>query len=249
MENIFLPNNNGFLAQEYINIINKIKTTYKDWFLLIEEVNKLVYDMYNDISVKNDDEIGLYLVTSFCKVHKSFQSCSILYSYGLEDEVLIIFRIMLESLFIASSIKIDNSNFDKLIKNQDIEDTQKLNDLIDRGAISNIEKMKINYRDKTSMWEFAQLGKYENMFIAYSYLSSYTHIDLKTLEKNYDIKNGEITSICIAPSVNDICFILTEIIGLMLSYIDLILDYSKKDYTTKLKTLKDFHIYLQKKSK
>lgn len=249
MENIFLTNNNGFLAKEYSDIINKIKTTYKDWFYLIEEINKLIYDMYNNFDIKHNDKIALFLVTSFCIVHKSFQSCSILYSYGLEDQVHAIFRTMLESFFIAASVKKDNSNLDKVLLNHEISRNQKINMLINNGTIKNKKKIKIDYTKKTNILQFAQKGNYEYMYPAYSYLSSYIHVDLSTLEKNYDIKNQEVSSICISPSVNDIYFILTEIIGVMLEYIELIKDYLKEDYQNNLNKLNNLHKQLQEKMK
>lgn len=238
---MYFPDKEGFLSEEYREVVQEIKNEYKEYFVLIEKINRLIYDMYDNLKIMNNDVIALYLVTSFSKVHKSFQSCYILYSYGFEEEVQIIFRTMLESLFIAVSIKEDNSNFDKLLKNQEIEDSYRTNDLIDRGEIINKEKIKVNSREKTSIWQFSQQGKYSNMYIAYSYLSSYTHIDLRNLEKNYNIENGQVSSIRINPSVDDITFILTEIICLMLNYIELMIDYSKKDYTEDLKKLKEFH--------
>lgn len=248
MEQIKLQDTNGFLGNKYQNVVNNIKSTYKEWFALSEQVNELIYNMYNDFCVNNQDVIGMYLVTCFCKVHKSFQSCFILYSYGLEDEVRILFRTMLESFIIADRVKNDNDIFYKLLKNQDIEDSQKINILIDNGTIKDKEKIKINYKEKTSISELIQGGAYKSMYIIYSYLSSYIHINLRTLEENYITENGDVTTICISPSVNDICFILTEIIGLMLSYIELVINYSKKDYTDYLNELKKAHKRLQEQS-
>lgn len=250
MEQISLPDNNGFLSNKYSAIIENIKKTYYDWFSLIEQINSLIYDMYHNFDVKNNDMIGMYLVTSFSKVHKSFQTCSLLYSYGLEDDVHIILRTMLESFLISSSIKEDNNSFDKLLKNQEIEDIQKTNTLIDIGFIQNKKKQKINYKEKTSILKFAKQSKYKEMYYtAYSYLSSYIHIDLRTLEKNYIFENDTVSSICIAPSTDDLCFILTETIGLMLAYIELIKDYLIKDYNNELNNLKSVHIQLQKRNK
>ena len=50
---------------------------------------------------------------------------------------------------------------------------------------------------------------------AYSYLSSYVHIDLYVLAKNFIFKKQKVYSICISPSADDLCFILTEAVGLM----------------------------------
>lgn len=250
MDLLYFPDNNGFLSTKYPSIINKITTTYKDWFKLIKEINTFIYDMYNYFDVKNNDIIGLYLTTSFSRVHQSFQSCSILYSYGLEDDVHIILRTMLESLFISSSIKNNKKNFDKLLKNQEFEDKLKLNNLIEVGFIKNKKKHNIDSRKKTSISKFAKETEYSKMYYtAYSYLCTYSHIDLRTLEKKYDIKNNQITSICIAPSTNDLCFILTELIGLVLSYIDIIKDYLTRDFSYILKEFKLKHTQLQKKTK
>lgn len=246
MELLYFQDNNGFLSNKYPTIINKITTTYQDWFKFIEEINTLIYDMYNYFNVKNNDIIGMYLITAFSKVHQSFQSCSILYSYGLEDDVHIILRTMLESLFISSSINNNKNNFNKLLKNQEIENKSKLNNLIRAKLIKDKQIQKINYKEKTRISDFAKKSKYREMYTAYSYLCAYTHIDLNTLEKKYDIKNNKVHSICIAPSVNDICFILTELIGLMLAYIDIIKDYLTKDFSQKLKEFNLKHKQLQK---
>lgn len=177
MEQIALQDTDGFLSDKYSITVDKIKTSYKEWFSLAQKINCLIYDMYTNFDLKNNDTIGMYLLSSFSQVHKSFQACSILYSYGLEDNVCIIFRTMLESLFVASSIKKDSNNFNKLIKNQ------------------------------------------------------------------------EVYSICISPSADNLCFILTETVGLMLAYIDIVKDYLIKDYTIELNNLKLLHKQLQSRNK
>lgn len=244
-KNIYLKDSNGFIGKEYQSEVEKIKEKYKDWFDTIEELNKIIYDMYDDIILKKNDEIGMFLITEFTKIHKSFQACSLLYSYGLEDDVQIILRTMFDSLFISASIKKDEKNFDKLIKNQEIENNMKINDLIDLGIITDREKINVNIREKTSTWKFAQDTEYKDMYIAYSYLSSYVHVDLMTLKEKYYEEDGEI-GIIIAPSVNNICFFLTEILGLMLSYVELITTYLKKDYEKELSKIKLKHIQLKK---
>lgn len=229
MEQISLQDTNGFLGNSYRDIVvNKITLAYNDWFVLIKDVNKLVYLMYDELDIKNNDIIGMYLLTAFSKVHKSFQSATILYSYGLEDDVHILFRTMLESLFISSSIKKDNNNYKKLLINQEIEDKLSKNHLIDIGIIKG-KKEKINDR-KTSMRDFAKAGGLFGMYSAYIHLCSYTHIDLRNFEKNFDKKDGEIVGVCIAPSANDLTFILTELIALMINYIRVIKGYLKSNF-------------------
>lgn len=83
---------------------------------------------------------------------------------------------------------------------------------------------------------------------AYSYLSSYVHIDLNALAKNFIFKKQKVYSICISPSADDLCFILTEAVGLMLAYIDIVKDYLIKDYTIELDNLKLFHKQLQSRN-
>ena len=120
--------------------------------------------MYTNFDVKNNDTIGMYLLSSFSKVHKSFQACSILYSYGLEDDVCIIFRTMLESLFVASSIKKDSNNFNKLLKNQEIENTIETNYLIKTGVIKDKKIQNVNFDEKTTISNFAKLSAYKQMY-------------------------------------------------------------------------------------
>ena len=57
------------------------------------------------------------------------------------------------------------------------------------------------------------------------------------------------TYICISPSADDLCFILTEAVGLMLAYIDIVKDYLIKDYTIELNNLKLLHKQLQARNK
>ena len=249
MEQISLQETDGFLSDKYSITIDKIKTSYKEWFALVQKINCLIYDMYTNFDVKNNDTIGMYLIDSFAKSHKSFQACSILYSYGLEDAVCIIFRTMLESLFVASSIKKDSNNFNKLLKNQEIENTIETNHLIKDGVTKDKKIQSVNFDEKTSIYNFAKLSDYEEMYnTAYSYLSSYVHIDLNALAKNFIFKKQKVYSICISPSADDLCFILTEAVGLMLAYIDIVKDYLIKDYTIELDNLKLFHKQLQSRN-
>lgn len=250
MEQISLQDTDGFLSDKYSITIDKIKTNYKEWFSLVQKINCLIYDMYTNFDVKNNDTIGMYLLSSFSKVHKSFQACSILYSYGLEDDVCIIFRTMLESLFVASSIKKDSNNFNKLLKNQEIENTIETNYLIKTGVIKDKKIQNVNFDEKTTISNFAKLSDYKQMYnTAYSYLSSYVHIDLNALAKNFIFKKQKVYSICISPSADDLCFILTEAVGLMLAYIDIVKDYLIKDYTNELNNLKSLHKQLQARNK
>lgn len=245
---IVLQDDNGFLSKNHQKVVSSIYITYIDWFSLMEDVNNLIYRMYNDLSVKNNDNIGMYLLTAFSKAHKSFQSASILYQYGLEDEVHILFRTMLESLFISSSIKNDNSYFDKLLENQRIEDQRAKNHLIDIGCIKD-KKVKINLKDKIGIKEFAQNSNFSKMYSAYMYLCTYTHVDLKNMEKNFDKQDGEVTGICIAPSANNLQFIIIELIALMLNYIEIIKDYLKVDYKNEIIKLQTRHSNLAKRVK
>jgi hypothetical protein len=249
MEQILLKDNQGFLSSGFTEEVNRIKFEYREWFNLLEEINSFIYDMYDSIDVRDNDTIGMTIFTAFSKVHKSLQSIIILYSHGLEDDVYILFRTMLESLFISASIKKNKANFDKLLKNQEIEDNQKTNDLIDAGYIKDKCKTKINYRERTSMWDFANEGGFKDIFIAYSYLSPYVHFDLRNLDKNLDRKDNKILTMNVAPSVEDLKFILTELIALILCYIDITLDYSQKDYKIELEGFKKRHSELQKYEK
>ena len=72
MEQISLQDTDGFLSDKYSITVDKIKNNYKEWFSLVQKINCLIYDMYTNFDVKNNDTIGMYLLSSFSKVHKSF---------------------------------------------------------------------------------------------------------------------------------------------------------------------------------
>lgn len=57
------------------------------------------------------------------------------------------------------------------------------------------------------------------------------------------------SSIYISLSADDLCFILSKSIGLMLSYIDIIKDYLIRDYTNELNNLKLLRKQLQARKK
>ena len=60
MEQISLQDTDGFLSDKYSITVDKIKTNYKEWFSLVQKINCLIYDMYTNFDVKNNDTIGIY---------------------------------------------------------------------------------------------------------------------------------------------------------------------------------------------
>ena len=57
MEQISLQETDGFLSDKYSITVDKIKTSYKEWFALVQKINCLIYDMYTNFDVKNNDKL------------------------------------------------------------------------------------------------------------------------------------------------------------------------------------------------
>lgn len=54
MEQISLQETDGFLSDKYSITVDKIKTSYKEWFALVQKINCLIYDMYTNFDVNHN---------------------------------------------------------------------------------------------------------------------------------------------------------------------------------------------------
>jgi hypothetical protein len=97
------------LGQEAKDMTDKIRKDYKEYFLLVDQVNEFTNGIVSSILVNPDDLQESLIHSLLAKIIHSFNSVIILAQYGLESDCNTLLRSLLESLFIFQAVYKDES--------------------------------------------------------------------------------------------------------------------------------------------
>lgn len=111
---------NGFLDEELVLEVNKIRNKNKELYLIIEKINSLLYEIENNYEKDDGTNVELYVFTTFSQIHISIQSYIILLERGLYDDAQIVLR----------------STYDKLFKCLYVLENDKALDILDQDNVN-----------------------------------------------------------------------------------------------------------------
>lgn len=196
---------NGFLGiQRNMYMSNKrLFISYK----YAKRLNKLIYEMlkHDYFGINELDLSSIYIVTSFFRTHKTFQSFIILSEKGLKDDSLALLRIMFENLFKSAAIIKDYKNFEILLKEYWREEK----------GLKNIKRKGLGF--------FANEAKLSKFYSKYEELCKYVHFDINNLGKNVNYSYfKKIKNIYIGQDITDIEKELINAIKIMINFIEIL---------------------------
>lgn len=198
---------NGFLEKSELNFeISYIKPeNYQD----VLEVNHYLNDLYSEIKVSNKDFIGLFIIESFAKIHRDYQTVIILVTRGLMSQAKAVLRTMLEKLFVLTAVSKEPENYNDWIGTQNVE-RNRLIRAIKRGDIQpvDIDPSKLTENEFTKKVSFSEWADRADMKwdynVIYRLFSRNVHCTETGYADDLEIDNeGEVVAIKIYPDYEE----------------------------------------------
>jgi len=249
---------NGFLGQEAKSIAAKIRTDYKEYFLIADRVNEFTNGIVSTILVNPDNPHDCLIHNLVAKIIHSFNSVIILTQYGLESDCNTLLRSLLESLFIFQAIYKDESLGFKYIQSEIIKQFKTANVILgdeniskyyNEKQIANIkmqkESLKQEINDKGikafSIEEWSKKADLHDVYqTAYRVFSKDVHSEPVAIECFLNLDdNKKLKSIRLGPSVNEIKRNLCTASGVMLAVTESICEFKKINKTEEIDILKE----------
>lgn len=190
---------NGYIDDNFaINIQNK-KIQNLELYKLVEELNKLLYDIEKNFIGKNSSERELYIFTSFSQIHISCQSFIILIERELYSDAQIILRAIYEKILNLKMVILEEDYIKRILKDSLIQGhsilkkikENRLYELINEKIVdirieeykNKIEEMA-NIKGTMNMSDIADKVGMKQKYVSYKLLSEYTHNDLTVMMQN-----------------------------------------------------------------
>ncbi|MDM8534175.1 DUF5677 domain-containing protein, partial [Clostridiaceae bacterium HSG29] len=95
--------------------INNRKILYKK----VREINTCMNDVLHNLKHTDNINKDYFLIGLLCKIVKSYNSIILLSEYGLESDVKVLLRSLMETAFNFCAMIYDNEYFEKYLKNAD----------------------------------------------------------------------------------------------------------------------------------
>lgn len=199
---------NGFLDNDIMLEIDRIRKENSELYEIVEKMNKLFYSIEKNYEKISPTNVDVYARTTFSQIHMSAQSYVILLERGLYDDAQVILRSMYDKI-IKCLYAIKYDSIEELIQ-ESIRKTISLYEYIEKNKLYNyIPKDKLNEFMK-AMKESQKKDKrgklikmphitdicndldIKEAYIHYSLLSGYVHnsigvIGNKIIESGVDI--------------------------------------------------------------
>ena len=197
---------NGFLEGEELNY--SYNAFNIDNLTDSIEVNQYLYSLYEKVNVKSKDMIGIFIVESFAKVHRDYQSVVILSVRGLQSQAKAILRTMLEKLFVLVSVENDSENYNEWLRTQNYSRNILIRAIM-RGDIDShdIDVSKMTEEPDAKRIEQKEWAKRANMEWDYNTIyrlfNSNIHHSESGVYSDIAFKDGEAEAINIFPDYSE----------------------------------------------
>jgi hypothetical protein len=212
--------NHGFLGKQSTAIIEGIKRRYVDYFSLCHELNSYAENSKSKFEVHN--KVGQEVIAAclYIKILEGFQATVLLSERGLNSEVKVMIRSILEALFLLRVCCKDEGFIPTFVLTDELKRLKIMNishqyseglfsalreyatDEIRNELKTRIDEKNINDLHISELARNAEMaGDYDTVF---RYCSEYVHSSPRSLEKYVKIDiNGNISELLHAPDEED----------------------------------------------
>ena len=237
---------NAFLGKQIEVIRNKHVNNNKEILTLLNEINREFNKILHNLKHTNHINKDYFIIGLLCKIIQSYNSVIILSNYGLESDSKVVLRTMMESTFNLRAIIYDEEYFNKYLQNGDKQTLSLINNINRNQEIFSGKILSCMSNKKTNelkeclsdfkvvhMSDLASLAKMKDVYLyTYNLLSLDTHGNAKAIANNYIISTeGKATKLNISPSYNNLDFIFSIAITLVLKVVGGINEYFSEDFS------------------
>lgn len=246
---IICVDNDGFLDEkDYQSLIGDF---YSSDFEVARAINQYIYEIYDLITVYKEDVIGKFIISSFNKVHKSFQAAVLCCTRGLEEQARVLARTMLDKIMIATAVIKNPDNYNKWIKMQLWERNRLIKDIKNKKpGLEHLNldgSMQIDARGKSvKQKDWADMAEMTADYnFIYRLFSGEVHLSINSIEWDYGLDDDE-SYMNIAPRIEETNIIILTLADYMMSFIKRIIDYFDIENTGYLEIDKKFEVCQKK---
>jgi len=200
---------NGFLDDDIVIEIMKLKAENKKIYDLLEKMNQQLYEVGKNYEKENPTQVDIYVRITFSQIHKSFQSFIILLERGLYDDSQIILRSMYDKIINTLYVLNDEKNIEKLIQDNINEQLKTCRDIqkyelyqyvskehVQQSLEENLKCRKLDENnkkiEKPSAKQICEELDIKEVYILYRLTSNYTHNALNIVTNKIIESNGGI---------------------------------------------------------
>lgn len=224
----------GFM--EDLDFNAHIAKAYSSEFNFMQQINEYMYCLFRVIEPQNTDVIGCFLVGTYSKIHKTTQAAVLLVSRGLEEQVKILIRSILDKLMIMQAVCNDNENYNIWIEHQQYEVNRLVRDIKKdepglghlKGSIPGDKSLpKGKYVGPKKWSELA--GMEEDYNVVYRLFSGNVHYSLSSLEADISLENGLPHIMDIGPKYDETRQLMITLATDALRAVKIVIDYFDVD--------------------
>lgn len=184
---------------------------YNDTFIFAQNVNTYMYELFDYIKPKDNDEVACFIAETYNKIHKDFQTGVLLASRGLQDQVKIMIRVLLDKLMIMQAIHNNEENYTLWLKHQSKNRNSLINEIKQkRPGLEQLYNKAIELTldpDAKMMrpQDWARLANMEADYnVAYRLFSGSIHYSANSYEEDIIVVDGIPKGILIGPQAKDV---------------------------------------------
>lgn len=221
-DEIICLDNDGFLDEgDYQSIIG---TLYSADFEVARAINQYMYDIYDSITIYKEDKIKRFIISSFNKVHKSFQAVILCCSRGLEEQAKIIIRTILDKIMIATAVMKNPENYYKWVEMQLGERNRLINAIRNKApGLDHLELKEGMQQDsrgkRISQKDWAEMAAMTADYnFIYRLFSGEVHLSASSVDWDYG-EDGDESYMNIAPRTDETDAIILTIADYMMRFI------------------------------
>lgn len=199
--------NCGFLSSQIIDVKGRICARFGPEYEEILSINRFCQARQYDIKINSDDPDQMIAAVLYARTLSTYQGLIILSERGMLDQVKMLLRCALESLFPLVAISEQSGYANKLIKSEDHEQRKNLDKLIKYMvrvgeptemlkeardlSIEIGEKIKSEDIRKISVFDAAKDAGLNDWYdTLYSNLSNTVHASLRSLQDHLHLVDG-----------------------------------------------------------
>ncbi len=225
---IICLDNDGFLnASDYQSEIAK---QFPQEFAVAREINQYIYEIYDSITVYQEDVINKFVISAFNKVHKSYQTAVLCCSRGLEEQAKILIRTILDKTMIATAVMKNPKNYNKWIEMQLWERNRLIKDIRNKAPgldhLNLDESIQIDNRGKhVAQKEWGRMAEMTADYnFIYRWFSGEVHLSANSIERDYGL-DGDESCMNMAPRTEETNIIILTLAHYLMHFIKNAIDH------------------------